>query len=137
MKIAFKKNLTADYIQENARYHAVQNLASSRQLRNAVKIKVHETKILPVVLYGCEMWSLKLREEHSLSVFENRVLKKSKEDEMGETCSTLGNTYKLLVGSSEGKRILGKPRRIWEDNNNKMDLRKIGLEGVDYSSGSG
>jgi hypothetical protein len=35
-----------------------------------------ETIILPVVLYGCETWSLTLREEHRLRVFENRVLRK-------------------------------------------------------------
>jgi hypothetical protein len=39
-----------------------------------VKIKIHKTIILPVVLYGCETWSLTLREEHRLRVFENRVL---------------------------------------------------------------
>jgi hypothetical protein len=33
------------------------------------------TVILPVVLYGCETWSLTLREEHRLRVFENRVLR--------------------------------------------------------------
>jgi hypothetical protein len=33
-------------------------------------------KILPVVLYECETWSLTLREEHSLGVFENRVLRR-------------------------------------------------------------
>jgi hypothetical protein len=32
--------------------------------------------MVPVVLYGCETWSLTLREEHRLRVFENRVLKK-------------------------------------------------------------
>jgi hypothetical protein len=32
--------------------------------------------ILPVVLYGCETWSLTLREEHRLMVFENRVLRR-------------------------------------------------------------
>jgi hypothetical protein len=32
--------------------------------------------ILPVVLYGCETWSLTLREEHRLRVFENRVLRR-------------------------------------------------------------
>jgi hypothetical protein len=41
-----------------------------------VKIKIHKTVILLVVLYGCETWSLTLREEHRLRVFENRVLKK-------------------------------------------------------------
>jgi hypothetical protein len=39
-----------------------------------VKIKIYKTIILPVVLYGCETWSLTLREEHRLRVFENRVL---------------------------------------------------------------
>ena len=38
------------------------------------KIKIHRTVILPV-LYGCEAWSLTLREEHKLRVFENRVLR--------------------------------------------------------------
>jgi hypothetical protein len=41
---------------------------------NNLKIKVYKTVILPVVLYGCETWSLTLREEHILKVFENRVL---------------------------------------------------------------
>jgi hypothetical protein len=37
-------------------------------------VKTYRTIILPVVLYGCETWSLTLREEHMLRVFENRVL---------------------------------------------------------------
>jgi hypothetical protein len=44
-----------------------------------------ETIILPVVLYGCGTWSLTLREEHRLRVFENRVLRRifgSKRDEV-------------------------------------------------------
>jgi hypothetical protein len=41
-----------------------------------VKIKIYRTIILPVVLYGCESWSLTLREECRLRVFENRVLKR-------------------------------------------------------------
>jgi hypothetical protein len=49
------------------------------------KIRVYETIILPVVLYGCETWSLTLRQEHRLRVFENRVLSRifgPKRDEM-------------------------------------------------------
>jgi hypothetical protein len=53
-----------------------------------VKVKIYKTIILPVVLYGCETWSLTLREEHTLRVFENRVLRRifgPKRDEvMGE-----------------------------------------------------
>jgi hypothetical protein len=37
------------------------------------KIKIPKTIILPVVLYGCETWSLTSEEEHRLRVFENRV----------------------------------------------------------------
>jgi hypothetical protein len=49
---------------------------SSRLLSRNVKIKIYKTTILPVVLYGCETWSLTLREEHRLRVFENRVLRR-------------------------------------------------------------
>ena len=59
----------------NACYHSVQNL-SSRLLAKNLKIKIYRTVILPVVLYGCETWSLTLREERRLRVFENRVLRK-------------------------------------------------------------
>ena len=41
----------------------------------SLKIKIYRTIILPVVLYGCETWSLTLREERRLRVFENRVLR--------------------------------------------------------------
>jgi hypothetical protein len=41
-----------------------------------LKIKVYRTLILPVVLYGCETWSLKMREERRLRVFENKVLRR-------------------------------------------------------------
>ena len=59
----------------NACYHSVQNLLSSSLLSTNLKVKIYRTIILPVVLYGCETWSLTLREEHRLSVFENRVLR--------------------------------------------------------------
>jgi hypothetical protein len=42
----------------------------------SVKIKIYKTIILPVILYGCETWSLTLREGHRLRVFENRVLRR-------------------------------------------------------------
>ena len=46
-----------------------------RLLPKNLKIKIYRTIILPVVLYGCETWSLTLREERRLRVFENRVLR--------------------------------------------------------------
>ena len=50
--------------------------SSSSLLSKNVNIKVHRSIILPVVLYGCETWSLTLREECRLRVFENRVLRR-------------------------------------------------------------
>jgi hypothetical protein len=47
----------------NAYYHLVQNLLSCSLLSKNIKITIHKAIILPVVLYGCETWSLKLREE--------------------------------------------------------------------------
>jgi hypothetical protein len=45
-------------------------------LSKKLKIKIYRTITLPVVLYGCETWSLTLRDERRLRVFENRVLKR-------------------------------------------------------------
>jgi hypothetical protein len=52
----------------------VQNLLSSRLLSKNLKIRIYRTIILPVIVYGCETWSLTL-EERRLRVFENRVLR--------------------------------------------------------------
>jgi hypothetical protein len=60
----------------NACYHSVQNLLSSRLVSKNIKFRIYKTIILPVVLHGCETWSLTLRKEHSLRVFENRVLRR-------------------------------------------------------------
>jgi hypothetical protein len=60
----------------NACYHSVQTLLSSRLLSKNLKIGICKTIMLPVVLYGCETWSLTLREKHRLRVFENRVLRR-------------------------------------------------------------
>jgi hypothetical protein len=60
----------------NACHHSVQNILSSSLLTKNIKIRIYKTIILPVVLYGCETWSLQLREKHRLRVFENRVLRR-------------------------------------------------------------
>jgi hypothetical protein len=78
----------------NACYRSVQNLLSSCLLWKNVTIRIYRTIILPVVLYGCETWSLTLRQEHRLRVFEKRVLRKvfgPKRDEMTGECRKLYN----------------------------------------------
>ena len=92
----------------NACYYPEENLLSSRLLSKNLKIEIYRTIILPVVLYGCETWSLTLREERRLRVFENRVLSRvfgPKTDEVtgnGEnyTMRSLGicTPYPILCG---------------------------------------
>jgi hypothetical protein len=143
----------------SAYYHSVQSF-----------VKIYKTIILPVVLCGCETWSVTLREVHSLRLFENKVLRRifgPKRDEVtgewrklhSEELHNLYSSpdiirqvksrrmrwaghvarmgeerkvYKVLVGKPEGKRPLGRPRYRWEDGI-RMDLRKIGLGGVDWT----
>jgi hypothetical protein len=72
----------------NACYHSVQSLLCSCLLSKNLKVEIHKAVILSVVLYGRGTWSLTLREEQRLRVFENRVLSRifgPKRDEvMGE-----------------------------------------------------
>ena len=56
-------------------HHSVQNILTFSLLSKNLKIKIYKTIIL-LVVYGCETWSLTLREERRLRVFENRVLRK-------------------------------------------------------------
>ena len=60
----------------NAYCHSMQNLLSYSLISKNLKIKIYRTIFLPVVLYGCEIWSLTLREKCRLRVFENRVLRR-------------------------------------------------------------
>jgi hypothetical protein len=99
----------------NACYHAVQNILSSRLLSRNVKIKIYKTIILPVVLHGCETWSLTLREEHRLRVFENRVLRRifgPKRDEMTGGWRKLHNDELLGFYTSPGILWVIKARRM-------------------------
>jgi hypothetical protein len=86
------KNLIQEEIKRrlncaSACYHSVQSLLFSRLLSKNVKIGIYKTINLPVVFYGCEIWSLILREEHRLRVFENSaegVLGLKRDEVMGE-----------------------------------------------------
>jgi hypothetical protein len=61
---------------ENACYQLVQNILSSSLLSNNIKIKIAITITLSVVVYGCETWSLTLREKRKLRLYGNRLMRK-------------------------------------------------------------
>jgi hypothetical protein len=95
-------------------YYSVQNLLSSRLISKNLKIKIHKTVILPVVLCRCETWSLNLREEHRQRIFENRVLRRisgPKREEDG-SCKNLHNDEFFGMYSSPNIVTVIKSRRM-------------------------
>jgi hypothetical protein len=99
----------------NACHHSVQNLLSSSLLSESVKIKIYRTIMLPVVLYGCETWSLTLREECRLRVFENKVLRRifgSQRDEVTGEWRRLHNKELYALYSSPNIIWVLKSRRL-------------------------
>jgi hypothetical protein len=87
----------------NAYCHSAQNILSSPTMSKMIKIRIYKTTILPVVLYGCETWSLTLRSPSIIRIIKSRRMRWAGH---GET----KNVYKILVGKPEGKRPLGRPR---------------------------
>jgi hypothetical protein len=87
---------------------------SSRLISKNLKIKIYKTVIFPVVLYGCETWSLTLREEHRLRVFENRVLRRifgSEREEDGSWRKLHNDKLHSLYSSPVIVRVI-KSRRM-------------------------
>jgi hypothetical protein len=105
-----KRRLSSD----NACYNSVQSLLSSRLLSKNLKIRIYKTIIWLVVLYGCETWSLTLREEHRLRVFENRLLRRifgPKRDEVtGEWGKLHNKELRDLYSSPSIIRIIKSTR---------------------------
>jgi hypothetical protein len=100
----------------NACYYSVQSLLSSLLMPKNLKIKIYKTVILPVVLYGCETWSLSLREEHRLRVFENRVLRRifgPEEEEDGSWRKLHNDELHRLYSSPNIFRVIKSRRMRW------------------------
>ncbi|KAJ4427543.1 hypothetical protein ANN_25191 [Periplaneta americana] len=80
-------------------------------------VRIYKTVILPVVPYGCETWTLTLREEHRLRVFENKVLRKifgAKKDEVTGEWRKLHNTeLHALYSSADIIRNIKSRRLKW------------------------
>ncbi|KAJ4439206.1 hypothetical protein ANN_07325 [Periplaneta americana] len=102
---------------ENACYYSVEKLLSSSQLSKNLKVRIYKTVILPVVLYGCETWTLTLREEQRLRVFENKVLRKifgAKRDEVTREWRKLHNAeLHALYSSPDIIRNIKSRRLRW------------------------
>jgi hypothetical protein len=95
----------------NVCYYSVQDLLSSRLISKNLKIK-----ILSVILYGCETWSITLREEHRLRVFENRVLRRMfgpKREEDGSWRKLHNDELHSLYSSPNIVMVIKSRRMKW------------------------
>ena len=105
---------------------------SSSLLSKNIKIKIYRTVILPVVLNGCETWSLILREKHRLMVFANGVLKKifeTKRDEVtGEWRLHTEVLYALYSSSPNIIRAIKSQRMKCAGHVARMGKREMHTE---------
>jgi hypothetical protein len=112
----------------NACYHSVQNILASRLLSKNTKIRVYRTTILPVVLYGCETWSLTLREEQRLRVFENRVLRSifvpKRDEATGEWRRLHNEELNDLYSSPNIIQVIISRRLIWAGHVSRMGEKR-------------
>ena len=113
----------------NACYYSVQNILSSSLLSKKLKIKIYRNIILPVVLYGCETWSLTLREELRLRVFENRVLRRvfgPKKDEVtGEWRKLHNEELSDLYSLPNIVRVVNSRRMRWAGHVARMGRGEV------------
>jgi hypothetical protein len=91
-----------------------------------VKVRIYKTKILPVILYGCETWSLTVREEHKLRVFENRVLSRifgpKRDGVTGGWRKLYNEELHNLYSSPSIIRIIKSKRMRWVDEKNHWNI---------------
>ena len=88
----------------------------------------YRTIILPIVLYGCETWSLTLREERRLSVFENRVLRRKfgprRDYVTGEYRKLHNEELNDLYSSPSFVRVVKSSRMRWAGHVARMGERR-------------
>jgi hypothetical protein len=104
--------------------YSVQKVLSSGLVSENLKIKIHKTIILPIVLYSCETWPITLKEECRLRVFENRILRRifgPKRDENGEWRMLHSEELQSLYRSPKIVRVIKSRRLRWAGHVARME----------------
>ncbi|PSN52555.1 hypothetical protein C0J52_08969 [Blattella germanica] len=96
--------------------------------KKTIKLKIYKTVILPVILYGCETWTLSLREEKRYERLHNIIIRKIKSHRL----RWAGHVARLR-DERGGKRSVDRPRMKWEKNINH-DLREVDCTGDDWKT---
>ena len=121
---SIKEEIKSRFMSRNACCHLVQNLLYISLLCKHLKIKIFRNIILPVFLCGCETWSLTLKEECRLWVFENWKLRRifgSKRDDVTGGWRKLHNEELIDVYCSPNNVRMTNSRRMrWEGNVARM-----------------
>ncbi|KAJ4431591.1 hypothetical protein ANN_20190 [Periplaneta americana] len=125
----------SDYQDEHLQYLNILVFTRLRVFENKVLRKIFEAKRDEVTgerrkLHNAELHALYSSPDIIRNIISRRLRWAGHVARMGES----RNTYRVLVGRSEGKRPLGRPRRRWEDNI-KMDLRDVGYDCRDWITG--
>ena len=106
----------------------MQNILSANLLSKDIKIKIYRNIVLPVVLCGCETWSLTLREERRLRVFENRVLRRlfgrKRNEGTGEWRKLHNEELSDLYCSTNIVRVIKSRRMRWAGHVARMGERR-------------
>jgi hypothetical protein len=101
---------------------------SSRLLSKNTKIRVYRSVVLPVVLYGCETWSLTLSEEQRLRAFENRVLRRifgpKRDEATGEWRRLHKEELNDLYSSPNIIRVIKSRRMKWAGHVARMGEKR-------------
>ena len=101
---------------------------SSQLLSKNIKLKIYKTVVLPVIFYGCETWTLTLREEKRLQVFENKVLRKifgpKSEEQTGEWRRLHNGELRDLHGKPDIMRIVKSRRLRWAGHVHEWEMKE-------------
>jgi hypothetical protein len=101
---------------------------SSSLLSKNIKIRIYKTIILPTVLCGNETWSLTLRDEHRLRVFENRVLRKifgpRRDDATGDWRKLHNEELHKLYSSPNIIRMINSRQMRWAGYVTRMGVTR-------------
>ena len=118
-KNSIQEEIKSRFKSGNACYHSVQTFFVFQfDIQKNIMMKIYRTIILPVALYGCETWSLTLREERRLRVFENRVFRRifgpMRDEVTGEWRELHNDKLNDLYSSPNIVRMIKSSRMRWE-----------------------